>query len=82
MNPLDTLEKAKEWAHFQATLYDDIPKKIYFVVCKWNEGYIVHKARFIYEHIKEYKSEEIVYCTDITEFKLILITLRLLQNEK
>ena len=78
---IKTLEEAKEWAHNRAKIYEQSINKIHFVVCKWNDGYIVHDTKFIYSHRKEYKSEEIIYCTDKVEFKLLLLTLRFLKDE-
>jgi len=82
MNPLHTLEKAKEWAHNRAKIYSEHVKKIHFVVCKHNDGYIVHNAKFIYDHKNEYSSDELVYCTNHDEFKTIISVLRLFQKDE
>lgn len=74
MNPLDTLEKAKEWAENRAAAYGN---GCSFCVCKWNEGYIVHDSRFIKDHFKEYEPDEIIFCTDKYVFEQILALIRI-----
>lgn len=80
MSPLDTFDKAKAWAHNRAQTFSKDGMKSYFVVCPYNEGYIVHDIKHIYSHINEYLSEEILYCTNEDEFKQIIITIRFIQN--
>jgi hypothetical protein len=76
MNPLNTLEKAKEWATKSTSFYSKDIEKRHHVVCRWNDGYIVHNVRHIEEHYKEYSSDEIVYCTDKNEMKRLFVMLR------
>jgi hypothetical protein len=74
MNPLNSIEKAKEWVDNLAKTYSNGQC---FCVCKWNEGYIVHSSNFIKEHFKEYESGEVVYCTDAYVFQQINTLIRI-----
>ena len=79
MNPLNTFEKAKEWADSRADFFSSDIILVSFVVCNWNGGYIVHNIKHIYNHLKEYSGDEIVYCTNENDLKTLLIFLRFLK---
>ena len=66
MNPLNTIEKAKIWADNRAKIYQG---KQCFVVCKYNDGFIVQGLKFLIDHINEYTMDSIVYCTDEIKFE-------------
>ena len=79
MNPLNTIEKAKKWAHNRAKLFSVNGKLVSFVVCSWNDGYIVHPTSHIIRFQSEYSSDEIIYCTDEDDFLKIMVLLRLIK---
>ena len=80
MNPLNTFLKAKSWADERAKFFSKNGRNVYFIVCKWNDGFIVHEAKEVYKHIKEYTCDELVYCSNEDELKRITIMIRF--NEK
>ena len=82
MNPLDTLEKAIAWADNRAKSFSKSNIKAYYVVCKWNEGFIVHHINEVLNHLKEYSCDELVYCTDAEELKKLIIMIRFALNSK
>ena len=57
MDPLNTLDKAKSWAENRAKVYGS---GCAFMVCKWNDGFIINNIKFVIEHIDEYKSDDTV----------------------
>ncbi len=79
MNPLDNLEKAKDWAKNRANTYGN---GCSFCVCKWNEGYIVHNSKFVKEHYKEFDFEEIFFCTDDYVLKQIIGLIKIHKIER
>lgn len=70
INTKMTIEQAIEWAHNRSQIYDN---RYCFVVCKFNDGYIIQTLKYVMDHIDEYKTDDVVYCTNYEKMEKYLI---------